>query len=197
MLIHPPLVHFAIALPVIASVFGLVYLATRKEGLSKITARLLVVTALVMIAAWYTGSKAGPQIFDYLSAAGKHELLEHKKLGLYLAIAFSVIAVIQFLGCQLKKFAIEAIGIVLLLAATVMVFVQGDHGGKVVYNYGMPFKAYMMQDSLKEASQSADEADNCDDKVSAYEDAIFDINGVYNDVQKIYGEPAKANDADD
>ena len=191
MLIHPPLVHFAIALPVITSVFGLLYLATRKEGLSKITARMLVLTALVMIAAWYTGSKAGPQIFDYLSAAGKHELLEHKKLGLYLAIAFSVIAIIQFLGCQLKKFAIEAVGIVLLLGATVMVFVQGDHGGKVVYNYGMPFKAYMIQDTLKQAAATAKASDDCDDKVSAYEDAMDDIHDLSGEVQKIYGTPAK------
>ena len=192
MLIHPPLAHFAIALPVITSVFGLLYLATRKEGMSKITARMLVVTALVMIAAWYTGSKAGPQIFDYLSSAGKHELLEHKKLGLYLAIAFSVIAVIQFLGCQLKKFAVQAVAIVLLLGATVMVFVQGDHGGKIVYNYGMPFKAYMMQDTLKEAASTAEDTDECDEKVEAYEDAVDNINSLSDEVQAIYGAPAKA-----
>ena len=186
MLIHPPLAHFAIALPVVSAVFGLLYLATRKEGLSKITARLMVITALVMIAAWYTGSKAGPQIFDYLSAAGKHELLEHKNLGLYLAIAFSVIAVLQFLGCQLKKYALQAVAILLLLGATVMTLAQGKHGGEIVYNYGMPFQAYMIKTNLKEAATTAEDAEECDGKVEAYEDALDNINSLSEEVQAIF-----------
>jgi len=191
MLLHPPLVHFAIALPVVTAVFGLLFLITRKEELSKITTRLLVVTTLVMIAAWYTGSKAGPEIFDYLSSAGKHELLEHKNLGLYLAIAFTVIAVLQFLGCLLKKYALQAVAILLLIAATVMTFVQGKHGGEVVYNYGMPFKAEKMQSALKDAAATAEEAEDCDGKVEAYEDAIDNINSLSDEVQAIYGETKK------
>lgn len=189
MLLHPPLVHFAIALPVVTSVFGLLYLFTKKEGLSKITSRLLVLTALAMIAAWYTGSKAGPEIYDYLSDAGKHELIEHKNLGLYLAIAFSAIAILQFLGCQLKRFALQAVAILLLIAATAAVFVQGKHGGEIVYNYGQPFKAYMMQDTLHEAAATAEDADDdCDAKVEAYEDAVDDIDSLSEEVQAIYGE---------
>ncbi|UFS62457.1 hypothetical protein LOH54_12515 [Sulfurimonas sp. HSL-3221] len=191
MLLHPPLTHFAIALPVVTAVFGLLFLITRKEGLSKITARMLVVTALVMIAAWYTGSKAGPEIFDYLSKDGKHELLEHKNLGLYLAIAFSLIAVVQFLGCQLKKFAIQAVAILLLFAATVMTFVQGKDGGEIVYNHGMPFKAEMMLSTLKEAGATAEDTEDCDEKVEAYEDAVYNINTLSGEVQAIYGEAEK------
>ena len=187
MLLHPPLTDFAVALPVITSVFGLAYLATKKEGLSKITARMLFVTALVMIATWYTGTKAGPQIYDYLSNAGKHELIEHKNLGLYLAIAFSVIAVLQFIGCQLKKFALQAVAIILLFGATAMIYVQGKHGGHIVYNYGMPFKAYMIQDTLKEAYATAEDTEECDEKVEAYEDAIDTIDSLSEEVQAIYG----------
>jgi uncharacterized membrane protein len=191
MLLHPPLTHFAVALPVVASVFGLIYLFTRKEGVSKTTTALLVVTALAMLAAWYTGSKAGPQIYDYLSSAGKHELIEHKNLGLYLTIAFSVIAVLQVIGYLLKKYALQAIAIVLLFGATAMVFVQGKDGGEIVYNYGMPFKAYMIQDTLKEAADTADGTEDCDEKVEAYEDAIDTIDGISDDVQQIYGESSE------
>ena len=190
MLLHPNLAHFAIALPVVTSVFGLLYLATRKDGLSMITARMLVVTALVMIAAWYTGSKAGPEISDYLSSAGKHELMEHKKLGLYLAIAFSMIAVLSFIACQFKKFAIQAIAILLLFGATAMVFVQSDHGGKIVYKYGMPFQSYMIQDSLKEATSTAEGTEDCDEKVEAYQDAVDNINALSEEVGAKFFAPA-------
>lgn len=187
MMLHPATVHFAMVLPVVASVFGLVYLYSRTEIMSKISARTTLVAALAMIGVWYTGSQAGPQIFDYLSQAGKHELLEHKKLGLYLAIAMGIIAVIQIIGCRMKKIAIQAVAIVLLLGATATTLIQGKHGGEIVYNHGMPFKAYMIVDSLKEAYQTADAADDDSEKVEAYEDALDDIQSLSDDVDSLYG----------
>lgn len=135
-MLHPAAAHFAIVLPVVASVFGLIYLFTRSEGMSKISSRVLVFAALGVIAAWYTGSQAGPDVYPMLSDEGQHELLEHKTLGLYLAIAFGVIAVLKFVGSQMKKFGIEALAIVLLLGATVMTFAQGKEGGELTYEHG-------------------------------------------------------------
>jgi len=191
MLLHPPVTHFAIVLPFVAAVFGIIYLFSRSEGMSKLSTRVFVVTAVAVIAAWYTGSKAGPQIFDYLSSTGKHELLEHKKLGEYLAIAFGIIAVLKFAGCLLKKFAIEAVAVILLLAATAMIFVQGKDGGEIVYNYGQPFKAPTILDTLKEASATAEESEECDAKVEVYEDAMDTIGSLSEEVQAIYGETGK------
>jgi len=57
MIIHPATVHFAMVLPLVASVFGLAYLYTRTELMSKIAARTTLVAALAMIAVWYTGSQ--------------------------------------------------------------------------------------------------------------------------------------------
>jgi uncharacterized membrane protein len=176
-------------LPVVASAFGAIYLLTRTEGMSKISARLTVIAALAMIGVWYTGSQAGPQIYDYLSEAGQHELVEHKTLGLYLAIAMGVIALLQFAGCQTRKFALQALAILLLFAATATTFLQGKDGGELVYNHGMPFKYYMVEDTLKEAVANAEEAEECDAKVEAYEDAIDDIHSISEDVNTIYGNP--------
>ncbi|WP_457747813.1 DUF2231 domain-containing protein [Sulfurimonas sp.] len=189
MMLHPATAHFAIALPVVASVFGLIYMVTKTEGMSKISSRATLIAALAMIAAWYAGNQAGPQIYDYLSEAGKHELVEHKELGLYLAIAMGIIAVIKMVGCKMKNFAIEALAVVLLLGATLTTFAQGKDGGEIVYKYGQPFKAYMMQDSLKEAAATAEDTEDCDAKVEAYEDAIDDIGMLSEEVSAIYGAP--------
>jgi len=136
MMLHPSAAHFAIVLPVVASVFGLIYMATRSEGMSKISSRVLVFAALGVIAAWYTGSQAGPDVYPLLSEEGQEELIEHKTLGLYLAISFGVIAIMQFAGSQMKKFKLEALSIVLLLGATAMTFVQGKDGGELTYEFG-------------------------------------------------------------
>jgi len=197
MMLHPANVHFAMVLPVVAAAFGIAYMISKKEILSKITARATLVAALAMIAAWYTGNQAGPQIFEYLSQAGKHELLEHKELGLYLAIAMGIIAILQILGCRLKKFALQSLATLLLIGAMVTTFLQGKDGGEIVYNYGMPFKAYMMEKSLKDAAATAEDEEDCDAQLEAYEDAIDEISSLSEEVDTIYGNSPKKNDDED
>ncbi len=192
MMLHPATVHFAMVLPVVASVFGIIYLIKRDELMSKISSRTTLIAALAMIGVWYTGDQAGPEIYDYLSEAGKHELMEHKALGLYLAIAMGIIAALKMAGCLMKKFIIEAVAIVLLLGATVVTFAQGKDGGEIVYNYGMPFKAYMIEDSLKDAYNDAEAEEEDEAKLEIYEDVLDDISMISQDVDKIYGnEPAQ------
>ena len=187
MMLHPATVHFAMVLPVVASVFGIIYLIKRDELMSKISSRTTLVAALAMIGVWYTGDQAGPEIYDYLSQDGKHELMEHKALGLYLAIAMAIIAALNTTGCIMKKFIIQAVAIVLLLVATAVTFAQGKDGGEIVYNHGMPFKSFMIEDSLKDAYNDAEAEEEDEAKLEIYEDALDDISMISQDVDKIYG----------
>jgi len=154
-------------LPVVASAFGVAYLINRKEIMSKIAARTTLVAALAMIGVWYTGSQAGPLIYNYLSEAGKHELLEHKQLGLYLAIAMSIIALLQMVGCRLKKFGLEALAIVLLIGAMFTTFLQGKHGGEIVYDHGKPFQMEQLTNYLNNDDDlgMADDVDSAIDLI--------------------------------
>ena len=172
MLLHPPVVHFAIVLPVVASLFGLIYLFKRDERWSKYSSRATLIAALAIIAAWYTGSKAGPEIYGFLSAAGKEELLEHKALGGYLAIAFAAIAALKMAGCFMKKYAVEAIAVLLLLVATGATFAQGKEGGEIVYEYGKPFTYDVMKPALQDAKSTAEDEEDDEAIVEAYEDGI-------------------------
>lgn len=197
-MLHPPIVHFAIVLPLVALVFSLIYLLKRDASMSKISSRTTLIAALAMAAAWYSGNQAGPEIYDYLSAEGKQELMGHKTLGLYLAIAMGVIAVLQMAGSIMKKFAIEALAVVLLLGATVVTFAQGKDGGEIVYNHGMPFKSYMIEDSLKDAVLEADELEEDSEKVEIYEDTIDEISMFSETIDKIYGnEPKEEEEEED
>ncbi len=187
-MLHPATAHFAMVLPVVTAGFAVWYLVKKDAMASKLTNIMLLITALAMIGVWYTGTQAAPLIADYLSSAGKHELFEHRDLGIYLAIGFALIATLKLIGYKLKNFAIEAVAVLLLLIGVLATFIQGKHGGEVVYNYGMPFKAYMIEDTLKDAIESANEAEEDAEKVEAYEDAIDDIKSISEEVDKIYGE---------
>jgi uncharacterized membrane protein len=186
-MIHPATAHFAIVLPIVALVFGLIYMFTKTESMSKISSRALVFAALAMIGVWYTGSEAGPEIYDYLSKDGKTTLIDHKELGEYLAIAMGIIAIIKLIGCKMKNFKIEALAIVLLVLVTGATLYQGKLGGEITYNHGMPFKAYTMEEWLNDAVSAADEEDEDEAKVEVYEDAIDDIKSFSADQNSLYG----------
>ncbi len=166
MMLHPATAHFAIVLPVVASIFGVIYLFNKTEIMSKIAARTTLLAAIAMIVVWYTGNQAGPLVYNFLSPDGKHELLEHKQLGLYLAIAMAVIALLQILGCRLKKFALEALAIILLIAAMFTTFLQGKHGGEIVYDYGHPFEMQQVKNYL-ENDDDLGMADDVDEVLDA------------------------------
>ncbi len=162
MMLHPASAHFGMVLPVVAAVFGLAYIVSRSESMSKISARAAVIAAIAMIGVWYTGSQAGPQIYNFLDAAGQHELREHKELGLYLAIAMTVVALIQFAGCRLQKFGIQAIGVILTVVVMAVTFIQGKDGGEIVYEHGKPFQMTQLEKFI-----SSDDLDMADDAEKA------------------------------
>ncbi|CAI6143951.1 MAG: hypothetical protein SPLUMA2_SPLUMAMAG2_01869 [uncultured Sulfurimonas sp.] len=191
MMIHPATVHFAIVLPVVASVFGIVYLINREELFSKISTILILFTALAMAGVWYSGSIAGPEIYDFLSEAGQNTLVQHKELGLYLAISMGLVALLKIIGCKVKKFFLEAIAIIALIVITLATFVQGNMGGELVYNHGTPFKSFMIMDTLHETAEAVNEEEEDSAKVELYQEALEDIELIHEEVEIYYGNQAE------
>jgi len=174
MILHPATVHFAMVLPVVASAFGIAYMINRTETMSKISARTALVAAIAMIGVWYTGEKvAGPEVYNFLDAAGKAELLEHRDLGRYLAIAMTIVAFIQILGCKMKKSAIQIIGILLTIVVMGVTFLQGKHGGEIVYEHGNPFQITQLKNYISN-DEDFDMADD-DEKVELIQKKISSI----------------------
>ncbi len=173
-MIHPATVHFAMVLPVVASAFGIVYMITKTETMSKISARTALIAALAMIGVWYTGEKiAGPEVYGFLDAAGKAELLEHRDLGRYLAVAMAIVALIQIAGCKMRKSGIQIAGILLTIGVMAVTFLQGKHGGEIVYEHGNPFQVAQLEKYM--ASDDFDMADD-DEKVELIQKQISIIN---------------------
>ncbi|MEA1982816.1 MAG: DUF2231 domain-containing protein [Campylobacterota bacterium] len=197
MMIHPATAHFAMVLPIVATVFGITYLITKTELMSKISARVTLISALAMTGVWYTGSQAGPEIYDYLSEAGQATLIDHKNLGLYLAIALGIVAFIQVIACKLQKHLIQVVSIILLSVITAITMFQGKLGGELVYNHGTPFKSYMIMDSLSEAVTESEDTEDEEAKIEIYEDAIDDIKMLSEEVDTMYGNAVEAQESED
>jgi len=67
------------------------------------------------------------------------------------------------------------------------VLIQGKHGGELVYEHGQPFKAYLINSTLKEAAETAEEEDDCDAKVETYEDALDSVSEINDNVDEALG----------
>ncbi len=171
-MLHPPLVHFAVVLPLVGLVFGLAYLIRPNELMSKISTRVMVVAALFMAAAWYTGGQEGPEIWDYLDKKGQEGLKAHKALGLYVMIAMAAVALVKLVGCLMKKVALENVATIVLAFTVAATFYQGKIGGEIVYEHGKPFQTVSIQETLSDALEELEDAEDDEEKLELLREAI-------------------------
>lgn len=142
LLLHPPLVHFAIVLPIIALFFQIAYSVSNNHTYSKCSATALVITAVVMVGAWYTGGLQGEDVYPMLSDAGQETLKTHKTLGLYLMIGSIALALVKMLAYKAKSIFFETIILIGLLVVSSSLMYQGFLGGDIVYKYGGGVEKY-------------------------------------------------------
>ena len=159
LLLHPPLVHFAIVLPVIALFFQIAYSVSNNHTYSKCSASALVISAVIMVGAWYTGGLQGEDVYPMLSDAGQASLKSHKTLGLYLMIGAIVLSLIKLYAYRIKSVLLETIILTGLLVMTSGLMYQGLIGGDVVYKYGGGVEKYSDGMDCLEEHEESDEDD--------------------------------------
>ncbi|MDY0116051.1 MAG: DUF2231 domain-containing protein [Sulfurimonadaceae bacterium] len=139
-MIHPPLAHFAIVLPIATLVLGLAYIYRPSALMSKISTRFMVFATIFLIAAFFTGKAEGALAYETLSKEGQATLLEHKDLGLYIVLSFAFATLLKFVGCFKKLLQIELISIVIVAVVVAGILYQGKLGGEITYTYGANVK---------------------------------------------------------
>ena len=159
-MIHPAVAHFGMVLPIIALILGIAYLIKPSELMSKISTRFMVFASIFLIIAFFTGKSDGSEAYILLSAEGKATLLEHKDLGLYLAIAMVLASLVKMYGCIKNNLKAEIFAVLLLGIITSGVLYQGKMGGELTYTYGANVEKYSDgMDCLEEQAEFSEEED--------------------------------------
>ncbi|WP_324172356.1 DUF2231 domain-containing protein [Sulfurimonas sp.] len=135
-MLHPATTHFAIVLPLISLLIGLIYLIKPSEPMSKLSTRFILFSALFMIVAFFTGKSDGSEVYMFISGEGQKVLLEHKQFGLYLTIVMVFSAIIKFYGYATQTLKVELFAIILVAIVSGGVLYQGKIGGELTYTYG-------------------------------------------------------------
>jgi len=161
-LMHPPIDHLVIALPIVVLLLEIVNLFTRKKAIGVASFFLLGLTVVVAIAAYYTGTVDGKEAFDTLSQAGQAELKVHKLLGTYLMLASMVVLAFKLFSAIIKVGLMKFLYFLMLMLFVAGIIKQGKDGGELVYKYGANVERVADMDSeifdLKEEIDELKEA---------------------------------------
>ena len=161
LLLHPPLVHFAIVLPIVALVFQIAYSVSNNYLYSQWASRILIIAALFILSTWYTGGLEGQDVYPLLSEEGQATLKQHKEIGFYLMIGMITLAILKFIACKSRHVILETIVLVGLLISSSVLAYQGFIGGDVVYKHGGGVENYSDgMDCLEEAAEMEDEEED-------------------------------------
>ncbi|HIP41839.1 MAG TPA: hypothetical protein EYG90_04965 [Campylobacterales bacterium] len=157
-LLHPAVVHFVIAIPVVIILLEIINLFFKKRALSIFSLFLVIVLAVVMSMAYFTGVVDGKETFMALASEGQAELKEHKLLGIYLTYASLALVAFKLLFMAFSKTLARLFFLLILIGFTAVTLKQGKEGGELVYTYGANNEAVnTVQSELDDLQDEYDE----------------------------------------
>ncbi len=147
LLMHPPVVHFIIALPMVVLLLELINIFTKKRTIGVISFLLLILISVASVAVYLTGTIDGKEAYPLLSEVAQSELKEHKLLGTYLMLASVVVLFFKLLSSLVSRGLMKALYFLILLLFIAGILNQGKEGGKLVYTYGVNVKKVLELDN--------------------------------------------------
>jgi len=155
-MIHPAVVHFMIAIPVIVLFLEIVNIIMRKKAIGGTNFLLLFVVAIISVLAYLSGlvdgKEAGP-----LAQEVTDELLAHKLMGTWLVMASLVVLFFKFISVVTQNGILKFFYLLVLAGFVGGVLTQGKEGGELVYEYGINVQSdtmFDLKEQVKECKKS-------------------------------------------
>lgn len=114
-MMHPAIIHFAVALPVIIILLELINLAVRRKLLGSISFVLMVLMALVYLGAYLTGTVDANRAKDLLSPETKALLDAHKNGGIWLVYGSLGVILLKIISVAVKKILVRIVYLLVLV----------------------------------------------------------------------------------
>nr|WP_321267285.1 DUF2231 domain-containing protein [uncultured Sulfurimonas sp.] len=136
-ILHPPFVHFVVALPVIALFSQITYFVTKDIAYSKAAFRIVGFAMLASFLAVISGIDDAQKVVEnqYIVQEGLNLLGNHKILGFVVVATLIATAVVKWIAISKESSLYENISLVLISLLLIVSLYQGRSGGELVYKY--------------------------------------------------------------
>lgn len=140
--LHPQIVHFPVAILILYSLFEIIGIALKNEFLLKSAHLLLAIGVVSSVAAVLTGNQAKEMSYlmkDKFEFYPADLIEEHETFAtIFLWYFFAVLTLRTYLVLKKKfKGILQYLFIPLVLIGCFLIYETGDHGGELVYKYGI------------------------------------------------------------
>ena len=134
---HPPFVHFVVALPVVALFSQFTYMVTKDKAYSKAATRIIAFALLVSLFAVLSGLSDAEKVMDAnrILQEGVNVLNNHKIFGFVVVAILFVTTLTKWFALSKNSSRLEYFSIVLIIIASMTSLYQGKNGGSIVYQY--------------------------------------------------------------
>ncbi len=113
-MMHPAIVHFAVALPVVILLLEIINLMARRKAIGSVSFLLLVLMTLVYLGAYLTGSVDADKAKDLLSPEAKTLLDTHKNGGVWLVYGSVVVLFVKLISVAVKRFPARVVFLLIM-----------------------------------------------------------------------------------
>ncbi len=111
-LMHPAIVHFAVALPVVILLLEIINLAVRRKAIGSMSVVLMVLMVLVYFGAYLTGGVDAHAAKDALTPETKALLDTHTNGGVWLVYASAAILLLKLISLGVKRVPVRIVYLV-------------------------------------------------------------------------------------
>ena len=135
-MMHPCVVHFAIALPVVVLLLEIINLIVKKRAIGVVSFLLALLASATAIVAYMTGN------VDANLANMDSVIQAHKNLGAYVVVLSMVVVVFKLFSVMIRTGIVKALYLMILIASVGFVANEAMSGKDLVYNNGINISKY-------------------------------------------------------
>jgi uncharacterized membrane protein len=138
-ILHPPFVHFVVALPVIALFSQLTYFITKDKAYSKAAFRIVAFALLASFLAVISGINDAQKIIENqnIIQEGVELLNTHKTFGFVVVVTLVATSIVKWFAISKDSSFYENVSLALIIALLIVSLYQGRSGGMLVYGYSV------------------------------------------------------------
>ena len=142
--LHPPIVHFAIALTIMGVVFDLLGFILKKESLKHAGFWTFIVGVLAVWGAMFSGEAAEEVVEKFIEGTNAEKVFEpHEELGKFLPWIFTGLGLFRVYLYVKENSKLMMIYLIAAFIGIGLIGYQGRLGGILVYEYGVGVKPLM------------------------------------------------------